>query len=66
MIQEYAVVRLKRIVPTIPLPVGTTGTILIVHSCNPPVYEVGFDTDAGESLGTFTVDGADLEEVKNG
>jgi hypothetical protein len=38
----------------------------MVHSCNPPVYEVGFDPNVGESLGTFTVDGADLEEVKNG
>jgi hypothetical protein len=65
MIEEYAVLRLKRIVPTIPLPVGTTGTILMVHSSNPPVYEVGFDIDVGESLGTFTVNGADLEEVKN-
>jgi hypothetical protein len=36
----------------------------MVHSCNPPVYEVGFDPDVGESLGTFTVDGADLEEMK--
>ena len=65
MIEAYAIVRLKRVVPTIPLPVGTTGTILMVQSFNPPVYEVGFNVDVGESLGTFTVDGADLEEVKN-
>lgn len=65
MIKEYAIVRLKRVVPAIPLPLGATGTILMIHSCNPPVYEVGFDTDVGESLGTFTVDGTDLEEVKN-
>jgi hypothetical protein len=66
MIEEYAVVRLKRVVPTIPLPVGTMGTILIVYACDPPAYEVEFDTDAGKSLGTYTVDEADLEEVKNG
>lgn len=66
MMEEYAVVRLKRIVPTIPLPVGTTGTILIVYPCSPPAYEVEFDTDAGRSLGTYTVDGVDLEEVKSG
>jgi hypothetical protein len=63
MLEEYAIVRLKRVVPTIPLPAGSTGTILMVHSRNPPVYEVGFDPSVGESLGTFTVDGADLEEV---
>jgi len=66
MIEEYAIVCLKRVVPTIPLPVGTIGTILIVHPCNPPAYEVEFVDGAGKSVGTYTVDEADLEEVKNG
>jgi hypothetical protein len=65
MIQEYAVVRLKRDVPTIPLRVGTKGAILIVHPCSPPAYEVEFVDDAGKSLGTYTVEEIYLEEVKH-
>jgi hypothetical protein len=65
MIEEYAVIRLKRVVSTIPLPAGTIGTILIVYAGDPPAYEVEFDTDAGKSLGTYTVNEADLEEVRD-
>lgn len=65
MMPEYAVVRLKRVVLTVPLQVGTKGTILIVHPCSPPVYEVEFIDTAGRSLGVYTVEERFLEEVEN-
>ena len=40
VLQEYAVVRLKRAVPGVSVPVGTTGTVLIVYQKAPPVYEL--------------------------
>lgn len=65
MIQEYAVVRLKRVAPTIPLPVGTKGTILMVYPNSAPTYEVEFFDDAKqEYVGVYAVDEAYLEEVK--
>lgn len=62
MLKEYAVVRLMKADPTIPLPLHTRGTVLMVLSSNPPVYEVEFIDAGGKSLGTFTVEEANLEE----
>ena len=63
MIQEYVVVRLKRLISTIPVPQGTKGTVLLVYPSDHPAYEVEFITDAGQSLGAHTIEGEDLEEV---
>jgi|tagenome__1003787_1003787.scaffolds.fasta_scaffold14191656_1 hypothetical protein len=65
MLREYAVVRLKRADATIPVPVGSQGTVLIVHSSTPTAYEVEFIDDSGKSLGTYTIEEVNLEEVKN-
>ena len=64
MLKEYAVVRLKKAEPTIPIPSGAKGAVLLVYDSSPPVYEVEFVDDAGKSLGTYTVEEKNLEEVK--
>jgi len=64
MLKEYAVVLLKRPTLAIPLPSGTKGTILIVHSSVPSAFEVEFVDREGKSLGTYTVEEDDLEELK--
>jgi hypothetical protein len=61
MIEEYAVVRLRLAEQGIPIPVGTTGTILVVHASNPPAYEVEFMDEDGKSLGVHSVYEANLE-----
>jgi len=65
MLEEYAVVRLKHTVTTLPIQPGTEGTVLIVYSSTPQAYEVEFVDDAGRSLGTYTIEEANLEEVKD-
>lgn len=60
MFQEYAVVRLKNALSSVPLPVGTKGAVLIVHTSDPPAYEVEFVDHRGESLGTYTIRDEDL------
>ncbi|WP_354229846.1 DUF4926 domain-containing protein [Bradyrhizobium sp. F1.4.3] len=60
MPKEFDVVTLKQMTPAIPLPPGSRGTILIVHSADPPAYEVEFVDDAGASLGTYTAQAAEL------
>jgi hypothetical protein len=63
MFQEYDVVQLKRKTTAIPLPVGTKGTVLIVHAVTPSGYEVEFVDPIGKSLGTYTAVDDDLELV---
>lgn len=63
MLQEYAVVRLKRAVDSVPVQPGTTGAVLIVYDSDPAAYEVEFVDETGESLGTHTVLEANLEQV---
>jgi len=74
MFELYDVVRLKRAIPEIPLPAGSSGTIVIVHDAHPPAYEVefpdavdadGVDANGLQSLGVYTVHAADLEEGDN-
>lgn len=62
MLKEYDVIRLKRTTPEIPLPVGTTGTVLIVHAADPPAYEVEF-MDGEDSLGVHTAYADDLDLI---
>ena len=71
MFELYDVVKLKRAIPEIPVPAGSSGTIVIVHDAHPPAYEVefpdavdanGVDANGLESLGVYTVRAADLEE----
>jgi len=61
MLQEYEVVSLRRVVPSIPVPPGVKGTVLIVYDSNPSAYEVEFMDESGKSLGTYTVEEADLD-----
>ena len=42
MINEYDVVRLARSVDGVPIPIGTRGTVLIVHNGPPVGFEVEF------------------------
>jgi hypothetical protein len=64
MLKEYAVVRLKEPDPSIPIPPGAKGAVLIVYDSSPPAYEVEFVDDAGKSLGAYTVGEKHLEEIK--
>jgi hypothetical protein len=61
MLKMYDVVKLKHINKSIPLPVGSRGTILIVHDAIPAAYEVEFLDKSGQHLGVFTVTDTDLE-----
>ena len=56
-------VRLRLILPTAPIQLGTRKAVLVVYPSIPPVYEVEFIDDAGRSLGTFTLEEKNLEEV---
>jgi hypothetical protein len=61
MLLEYDVVRLRSATAAVGVPVGTPGTVLIVHDDTPPACEVEFVDDAGSSLGTFTLYESDLD-----
>jgi hypothetical protein len=60
MFQEYDVIRLKAVAPTIPLPPGTEGTVLIVFQSDPTAYLVEFVDLDGETLGIYTAEEKDL------
>jgi hypothetical protein len=62
MFQEYEVVRLKDNQSSISVPIGSRGTVLIVHQTERPAYEVEFVDEHGVSLGVYTVQDADLME----
>ena len=64
MIHEYAIVRLKRSSPSVPLPGGTKGTVLIVHKSTPAAYEVEFVDESGRFKGVYTVHEDDVEVAK--
>ena len=61
MFSEYDVVTLKQKTQHVPLVSGTRGTVLLVHTATPPVYEVEFVDEKGTSLGVFTVNHEDLD-----
>ena len=74
MFELYDVVKLKRAMPGVPVPVGSQGTIVIVHDADPPAYMVEFpdavdrygrDTNGKETLGVYDVLASDLEEGDN-
>jgi hypothetical protein len=59
--KEYDVVALKREVPGIPLPVSTSGTVLMIYPDSPMHYEVEFSDGEGNFYpGTYTVSEDDL------
>ncbi|WP_409998939.1 DUF4926 domain-containing protein [Bradyrhizobium sp. SZCCHNRI2007] len=60
--REYDVVCLRRSVPTISLPIGARGTIVIDHRSEPPAYLVEFFAD-GEHVGLYDVVPNDIELV---
>lgn len=60
MLKEYDVVELARDLPVKGIPKGSTGTILMILSCDPPVYLIEFTemTETGlVTLGTEEVSG---------
>lgn len=61
MFSEHDVVRLRSASAAPSVPVGTRGTVLIVHPAMPPAYEVEFMDEAGNSYETFTMQESDLE-----
>jgi hypothetical protein len=60
MFQEYDVVVLKAPTSMIPLPAGTTGTVLIVHNVEPPAYVVESSNGSDRPLGIFPATDHDL------
>ena len=50
MIQEFTKVRLKREIPGCDIPVGSVGTVIMVHHDVPPGYEVEFSDSEGNVL----------------
>ena len=62
MLQEYDVVRLRLTLADGNVPLGSTGTILIVYDHPVRAYEVEFMDNFGRSLGTFTTDDDHLEK----
>ena len=62
--KELDVVRLKRTVPTVPVPAGSIGTIVVDFYASPPAHEVEFLVD-GHSIGTYAIGENDLELVKD-
>ncbi len=70
MIEEFACVRLKRSIAPYPIPVGTTGVVVMVYHAEPPGYEVEFIDDEGNTIQdpqtrqfTFTLTEEDLEVI---
>jgi uncharacterized protein DUF4926 len=70
MIEELAMVRLKRAIPNIDIPVGSIGSVLMVHADNPPGYEVEFSDNEGNVLYdtktdefVFTLEDEDIEPI---
>ena len=61
MLLEYDVVRLRSRTAAIGVPVGARGAVLVVYDDSPPAYEVEFVDHNGDSLGTFTMQEADLD-----
>jgi len=57
-LKEYDVVELIAQIPGRDIPVGSTGTVLIVYRDKPGVYEVEFISHAGTSHGTVTLEEA--------
>ncbi len=64
MLNEYDVVRLKRAIPGVPVPLPTLGAVHRVHPTTPPTYEVEFIDAEGESLGMYTLKESNLKKVK--
>ena len=61
MFKELDVVALKREVPGIPLPVSTSGTVLMIYPDSPTYYEVEFSGGNGEVCpGTYIISEDDL------
>lgn len=50
MMEELSSVRLKKSIPNREIAVGTRGAIVMIHQTNPPVYEVEFFDDQGNTL----------------
>ncbi len=57
MINENDVVELLKDMPEFGLKKGDKGTILMILSASPAVYEIEFMNDKGETLAVETIDG---------
>jgi hypothetical protein len=66
MLHEYDVVALKRPLPGKSVPVGSEGTIVLVHDAGAQAYEVEFFDKDNSTIDktTFTVVGEDYLELK--
>jgi hypothetical protein len=66
MLHEYDAVSLKKALPGIAVPIGSEGTILIVHNADEQAYEVEFFDQNHKTIGntTFTVVGDEYLELK--
>jgi hypothetical protein len=60
--REYDVVRLRRQLSDLAVPVGTTGAIVMVYEGG-KAYEVEFCDEEGITLALLTLEEADLEKV---
>jgi hypothetical protein len=61
--EDYDVVRAKKDLTRDVLR-GTEGTVLIIHQATPPVYEIEFMDEEGNSIGLLTVIEQDIERVE--
>ncbi len=55
MFNEYDCIKLKKKIPNDDcVDVGTSGVILLILNCSPPVYEVEFTDSEGNNIGEKT------------
>jgi hypothetical protein len=72
MIEELNMVRLKKAIPNMDIPIGSIGIVLMVHADNPPGYEVEFSDSEGNVLYdtktdefVFTLEDDDIEPISH-
>ena len=69
MFKLYDIFRLKKKIEDEDIPVGSTGTVLMIYEDNPPAYEVEFVDENGRNIGnstkTFTLTEDCLEPIKD-
>jgi len=66
MLSELDVVVLEKALPGVPVPVGSDGTIVMVHSAEEQAYEVEFFDQNHKTIGVFTVVGGEYLKLKGG
>jgi hypothetical protein len=65
MLREYDVVTLKKPLPgAAGVPLGSSGTIVMVHSTEDQAYEIEFFDENDKTIDVFTVVGDEYLELK--